>query len=764
MEVHYFTFILTVLSLWVTFSHQAVDNGTNCPFLYLLDIQPFPDSEKFAGWDRGLDLVPGGHLAAEQINNRSDILPDHKLKVVDIDTEACGRSSLNKGLINFYNELVISTNNSCIVGVIGMVCSLATNSIARIAGHLDIGYIQMALSVSPQHRNTTNFPYLFHTLSSSSVFNKAVIAMMKVFEWRRVGLVHNSVSFYFLSTANDFVEQLQDSYPSAELVTRLQVDNSRDIIPDIFKNINDQEARITYWVVSTDQGAFSLCEAFRRKFLWPGYIYIMRFVDVKNVVKASEKTMCTQKQIEQALEGVYLLEYRLLVNDSTELYSGWSYGEFRQRYKERLIEEERINQEPQESDYANLLYDQVWTYALAINNSFDSIASQNLSFGNYKIGNTKTISNILKREIKKLSFQGASGKIEFSKKQEVPSFIEIYQFQNGTEVFIGMYDPFEQKVTFSNYGHIPADGFETVYSLLPSWLGGCMLTAQTLLFCLITVNMLLVICWRTEKDIKASSPSLSILIMLGCYLLCVAPFLSITQRMITVKNKILFSFMCSVNTWFESIGLDLILATLFLRLLRIYHIFKLTSTIKKYWSDEYLFMGSLAICLGKVILHVIWSATDLIHLETQREYESTAIPPYYRALLYCYSKSLGVWILLTLLYSGVLLLLVLFLAIQTRHIDKDGFKDTKKVNLFLFLLVIIFTITIPLSHIFNSIGLTVGVDVSTWIAYFSVAMICQICLFVPKLLPIALRKANIYGRNESEMTVVVQKSSVYRQD
>ena len=34
-------------------------------------------------WDRGLDLIPAGHLAVEQINNRSDILQGYELKHVD---------------------------------------------------------------------------------------------------------------------------------------------------------------------------------------------------------------------------------------------------------------------------------------------------------------------------------------------------------------------------------------------------------------------------------------------------------------------------------------------------------------------------------------------------------------------------------------------------------------------------------------------------------------------------------------------------------
>ena len=71
-------------------------------------------------------------------------------------------------------------------------------------------------------------------------------------------------------------------------------------------------------------------------------MYIIRFLDVDNLIHASTKTTCSKKEILEALEGVFLLEYRLSVDDSTELYSGWSYGEFRWRYIKRL--EERIEE------------------------------------------------------------------------------------------------------------------------------------------------------------------------------------------------------------------------------------------------------------------------------------------------------------------------------------------------------------------------------------------------------------------------------------
>ena len=52
-----------------------------------------------------------------------------------------------------------------------------------------------------------------------------------------------------------------------------------------------------------------------------------------------EKTSCTRGEIELALEAVFLLEYRF--NIDTRLSSGWTYSEFRQRYRARIYAEKR---------------------------------------------------------------------------------------------------------------------------------------------------------------------------------------------------------------------------------------------------------------------------------------------------------------------------------------------------------------------------------------------------------------------------------------
>ena len=749
------------------------NSATQCSTLYLLNVVPYPDGGENAGWDRGLDLIPAGHLATEQINNRSDFLSGYQLELIDIDSESCGRSTITKGVFNLYTELVtpiLNNRSSCIVGITGLFCSMVTNVLAPIVGHPGVNYVKLAASTSPEHRYDPAFKDVFHTIASSSVFNKAVVKMMKTFNWKRIGLIHDALGFYFKTTSNDFARSVA-SLSDIELIAQAPIETSpqsthgrfsiiSDSISNTFNIVNNQEVRISYWSVTVDESSFLLCEAFKRNYLWPGHVYVLQERSVNDILIT--ETSCTREEMIKAMEGVFLLQYRIYVENDVELYSGWTYKEYKQRYSEKLWEE-AVNRtdKVKENIYANSQYDQVWAFALALNNSLPNISLQNLSFNDYGIGNnsvTGSISDIIEAELSRVDFQGATGRILFDKNRSIPSFVDIMQIQNGEEVLVGVYDPFHKNITHQNFPDgIPGDTFQTIYILLPLWLGGSMLVIQAILLCLITTNTVLLLWWREESEIKASSPTLSIPIMIGCYLLCAAPIVLAVKETLLVNNVTLLTFLCNLKLWSLSIGIDMIFATLSLRLLRLFHVFRSIRRTGKLWSDKYLFLYIIFICSGKAFLLFLWTYLDTLHPEINREYIPSATPPHYQVSIDCNSQNYVIWLIVTYLYSGILVVFVVFMATQTRRIKKGYFKDTKKVNLYIFLVTIILATTLPLWVIFGAVRIEIGAHVCEWLAYFSLAVLCQLCLFTPKLLPLAVKKAtNRHHHSQSRSTNTLQ--------
>ena len=235
--------------------------------LYLLNVVPYPDDRPFAGWDRGFELIPAGDLAIEQINNRSDILPGYRLELVDIESEACGISTINTGYVNFYRHLV--QQNSLVVGVVGLFCSTVTAAISPVVNHPQIDYVQITASTSPLFQDIGAYPRLFHTISSTTVFNEAVVKLMAKFQWRKIGLIYNSVGVYFFSTADNFVSRLETNF-SLDLFTSFP--SQAQFIPELFSEVKNVGVRIIFTSLTVPEGATLMCEPYRRRLLWPGYV------------------------------------------------------------------------------------------------------------------------------------------------------------------------------------------------------------------------------------------------------------------------------------------------------------------------------------------------------------------------------------------------------------------------------------------------------------------------------------------------------------
>ena len=152
--------ILALLCLVVVYCVCEVDAiaTDSRPVLSLLNVLPYPDKRPFAAWDGGLELIPAGRLAVEQINANPDVLPNHRLELIDIESEACGLTLVTEGLVNSYRHLV--DPHSTVVGMVGLFCSSVTNVIAAIGGYPNIALLEIAGSTSPIHRNSSNCRHL----------------------------------------------------------------------------------------------------------------------------------------------------------------------------------------------------------------------------------------------------------------------------------------------------------------------------------------------------------------------------------------------------------------------------------------------------------------------------------------------------------------------------------------------------------------------------------------------------------------------------
>ena len=116
--------------------------------------------------------------------------------------------------------------------------------------------------------------------------------------------------------------------------------------------------------------------------------------------------------------------------------------------------------------------------------------------------------------------------------------------------------------------------------------------------------------YKNSKVVRATSPYLSLVMFVGCYLFCLAAIFSITQGSFLLSSNMFSATMCilllsAVNAF------SLTLTTLFIKLLRVYHIFKSSNHLKsnlgkKFKNYSLLFLHSIA-CANSINIIFLFS-------------------------------------------------------------------------------------------------------------------------------------------------------------
>ena len=196
-------------------------------------------------------------------------------------------------------------------------------------------------------------------------------------------------------------------------------------------------------------------------------------------------------------------------------------------------------------------------------------------------------------------------------------------------------------------------------------------------------------------------------------------------------------FFCSVLQWISGIGFYLIFASLIMRMLRVYRIFTYFGKLGKRWSDGVLFAGVLAIVGASIIfltvLQVVGGSNG-VSIEILVTPEGSF--PYYKVVQACTPPN----IIAIAIFDSLCNISAVVLAILTRKIRRQHFKDTKKVNTFLYLDLLIFYILLPLSVIITNHEVEVYLR---FVASNSTAILCQVFFFLPKILPPLLRNLKL---------------------
>ena len=462
-------------------------------------------------------------------------------------------------------------------------------------------------------------------------------------------------------------------YIKANTTLNIQIStiNTLQRFSSIIDRILDFNIHVIILSASPSTAISFLCEAYKRGLTWPKYAWILHSYRLDDLLQSSILDNRCTHSVQKVFEGVFIFQ---LTYEGIDLSNG------------------RFN------PYASLLYDSVWNLISSVGTRSNSHSIEVMS----------------------------SSPVHDSSK------VYVYHNLNSTPRLIGIYDGTSstliniRKAIFTD-NDLPI--VNRVMILVPY-----LLPLPILSFIFNTILLVLYIIFRNEPSIKSTSVSISMLILIGCYILIGYSILLIVSDAYQID-------LCMTLAWLGGNGLSipLILATILVKMLRVYRIFTAHKLLKQstHLSDIALLVYTILILSPNIILLILWTAIDPVYrVENFIEH-----PGYVENVIICHPSDYDLaWFALTFAYIFLLSVAVVVVAIKSRNIRLARFKDTKKVNILIFLLYIVGYFTFSYWRIFWDSEFVILSFIILYAGHIFMAFLCQIILFMPKIWPAIQKK------------------------
>ena len=695
--------------------------------LYLLTLASIPDD---------LRALSGARIAQDEINNRTDLLSGYHIELIVDTIVGCSIFEAGIGLSNLVKYTV---NPPCrpVVAVNGLGCSSHTSVLSPVAGHDGYDLIQLSSANSPIFQTQQHhFPHLWQFLDSAAVYSDTILAIMDQYNWsgNRIGVVFDVGHILYSGIANDIERKVKAS-TNKTIKFILAMRKTYDFYLDAaISNIKSQQTTILVSLLDPEQEAALLHRAIDENLVYPDYIWI-------HVERLPQHLM-------RARGHICLYTKLSIVGNETTLVSGQTFADFKQKNDEeiKLIEQQYKHYNLTPSVFASYWYDQVWAIALAVNNSLPVLENRNLSIDIYTIGQHE-ITDVIGEQMANLSFQGASGWVEFNQYHSVSRNTPVEVFwimDNTTHKLVGFYNPLNQTHFHVdiNSSDLPTDSSPRILVVnflipLPVAILFYIITSSVVVFT--TVQLILYLHYRHHQVIKANSPYLSLLMFVGCYLSCAAAILynTIGSFILPSDAYLLLSILIIV---FIVNSASLVFVTLSAKLVRIYRIFSawMKRDLGRCWNDCPLVCIVLIFAVvPNIVLAIIFALMPPQHINrpivTRRDnviVKENHISDDSTALISAYFSAV---------YILVFLVLLVYISITSRkNIRIKLFNDSRQV---LFLLGVIF-VTICITCVLYTVLRMTRQDhlarsiMITGLIVFSLS--CQLGLFSMKLVHVLL--------------------------
>ncbi|KAM4601346.1 gamma-aminobutyric acid type B receptor subunit 1 isoform 1-T1 [Polymixia lowei] len=678
------------------------------------------------GWPGGQACLPSAQMALDLVNNRSDILPDYELELIHYDS-MCDPGEATKLLYD-----LLYTEPIKIVLMPG--CSGVSTLVAEAARMWNLIVLSYGSS-SPALSNRQRFPTFFRTHPSATLHNPTRVQLFQKWKWTRIATIQQTTEV-FTSTLDDLEQRVKEAGIEISVRQSFLTDPAVAV-----KNLKRQDARIIVGLFYETEARKVFCEVFKEKLYGKKHVWFLIGWYADNWFKIKDPAInCTVENMTEAVEGHVTTEIVMLNPETIRGASNLTSQEFLAALMSRLG-----GKNPEETggfQEAPLAYDAVWALALALNKTVAPLKAKGRRLEDFNYNNHDITAEIY-RALNTSSFEGVSGHVVFDAQGSRMAMTLIEQLQGGSYKKIGYYDSSQKNLSwFGNDVWIgagpPADRTVVIeeFRFLSQKLFAAVSVFAGLGILLGIVCLTFNIYNGNVRYIQNSQPYLNNMTAVGCMMALAAVFpLGIDGHHIHSSQ---FPVVCQFRLWLLGLGFSLAYGSMFTKIWWVHTLFtkKEDKKEKKKHLEPWKLYATVGVLLAIDFLSLmIWQIMDPLHITVEKftkEAPKGDLDVLIQPLLeHCSSEKMNTWLGVVYGYKGLLLLLGIFLAYETKSVSTEKINDHRAVGMAIYNVAVLCMITAPVTMI-----LTSQQDASFAFASLAIvfsAYITLVVLFVPKM-------------------------------
>ncbi|KAL6438373.1 hypothetical protein ACFW04_004488 [Cataglyphis niger] len=549
----------------------------------------------------------------------------------------------------------------------------------------------------------------------------------------RLRLIYNDTK-----AVNDLVTELEQ----ANITCTATITFAENDYKEQLRTLKELDTRIIIGSFSPKLARRVFCEAWKLGMHGGDYAWILPGDTVDSLMTSDRRYgvgECSPSQLSQTLDGLIIVRSHATVVGDEISDSGLTSAKFTSELVSRGADTS--------SKFAGQTYDAVWAMALALAKTEVLLNRQNESMAWYT-HLKKDFIYLLLKQLKLLRFIGVSGSVSFDDADRV-GITAFYQMQGHTIRRIAIYTPEDGKLIMNcpgcmatrwPGGQVPAA--RRVFRLRMVTVAPAAFLAVT---CIASVGVTLALAFlafnlhfRKHKSIKLSSPRLNNMAAVGCGLVYGAVILLGLDDATLPDSDGYYPTVCKARVYLLSAGFSLAFGSMFTKTYRVHRIFtrSRSGVVKnKLLQDTQLIFLICMLLVIDVVVVTLWVILDPMQRHLQNL--TLEISPQDRGVVYqpqvevCRSQHTNGWLSALYVYKGLLLVVGVYMAWETRHVKIPALNDSQYIGMSVYFVVITSSIVVVLANLMPDRATLAFVTITALILTSTTATLAL--LFLPQL-------------------------------